>query len=225
MNVKDNNTVSADGQLRGDSRVSYLGKSGTKVLIVGNSITRHAPAPEIGWENNCGMAASSEEQDYIHLLYNSLNEKEPYCFMVMQIADFERTFRYKSLDKEELKKIQEFSPDIVVGRLSENVTLEDCKNNAWMQAYGQFLKSCGSATTKYVLTTGFWKSEDVDIQTRKLGIENHWKLVELGDLGDDPVMRAGSKFWHKGVAVHPGDAGMYAIAKRIYQAVMEVKNA
>ncbi len=39
-----------------------------KVLILGNSITIKEPSAELGWSGNWGMAASSKEKGYVHLL-------------------------------------------------------------------------------------------------------------------------------------------------------------
>ena len=41
-------------------------KASRRVAFVGNSITRHGPKPSIGWVNDCGMAASSVDKDYVH---------------------------------------------------------------------------------------------------------------------------------------------------------------
>ena len=38
------------------------------VLCVGNSILAHGPSESIGWSGNWGMAASSADKDYYHLL-------------------------------------------------------------------------------------------------------------------------------------------------------------
>lgn len=47
------------------SELSFLGnkEAKTKILVVGNSITRHGPLKEIGWERDWGMAASGVLQN------------------------------------------------------------------------------------------------------------------------------------------------------------------
>ena len=47
----------------------------TKVLFLGNSITKHGPKADIDWSGNWGMAASVEANDYVHLVTKALTEK------------------------------------------------------------------------------------------------------------------------------------------------------
>ncbi|RZM14589.1 MAG: SGNH/GDSL hydrolase family protein, partial [Pedobacter sp.] len=42
------------------------------VLVLGNSMTIHAPSVELGWYGNWGMAASSKDKDYVHILETKL---------------------------------------------------------------------------------------------------------------------------------------------------------
>ena len=68
----ENNTVAAHDQMINSSHVSFFGdpKVTKRILVVGNSITRHGPNAEIGWGNrDWGMAASAPEKDFVHLLY------------------------------------------------------------------------------------------------------------------------------------------------------------
>ena len=92
-----------------------------RILFLGNSITLHGPAPAIGWLGNWGMAASSEEKDYVHLLTSSiarLSGKRPEI-QVANIADFERN--YEAYDRARFKKHFDFKADIVVVAIGENV--------------------------------------------------------------------------------------------------------
>ena len=77
----------------------------------------------------------------------------------------------------------------------------------------------GKGGAKIIVTTGFWKHPG-DKQIRALTDEAGYDLVELGDLGEDDKMKAIGLFEHSGVANHPGDEGMKAIAERI-SAVLE----
>ena len=49
----------------------------SRVLFIGNSITKHEPKPEIGWYGCWGMAASAEERDYVHILMKKISSRNP----------------------------------------------------------------------------------------------------------------------------------------------------
>ena len=71
----EKNTVKATEQVKKDRYVEDFQKDGkVKVLFIGNSITRHEPKPEIGWDNDWGMAASCRENDYVHVAVRFLEE-------------------------------------------------------------------------------------------------------------------------------------------------------
>jgi FMN phosphatase YigB (HAD superfamily) len=64
-----------------------------RVLFIGNSITRHEPAPDIGWYGSWGMAASCEKNDYAHVIISKFEEAGlPIEYKIKNIADFERAF-------------------------------------------------------------------------------------------------------------------------------------
>jgi hypothetical protein len=57
-NVKDfqENVVPA---LQQNSKPVWISENtGLRITFAGNSITKHAPKPDIGWDRDCGMAAS-----------------------------------------------------------------------------------------------------------------------------------------------------------------------
>src|SRR5690349_11353436 len=71
-----------------------------RVLFLGNSITRHGPAPDLGWNDDWGMAASALEKDYVHRVAAGLagrTGKKPEIKFA-NIADFERGLATYDLD-------------------------------------------------------------------------------------------------------------------------------
>ena len=89
------NTVPSKGQLRDTEFVTFTFQENAKrrVLFVGNSITRHGIAENIGWTRDCGMAASSIENDYVHIVVRELEKTyNSIDFCIAQAAEWERAY-------------------------------------------------------------------------------------------------------------------------------------
>lgn len=213
-----NNTVDASNQMANASTVlSYMGDKNAKlkILVVGNSITRHGPKPEIGWDRDWGMAASAPEKDYVHLLYAKLCEADLSSYMMIrQASGWEIGFLNDDI-LEKFAQERAFDADIVVYRLGENVK-KDTKYafRERLEAFIDYICPRG----KVIFTTGFWKNEIVDDAIRDLAAKRGERCVDIQCEGE--AQTAIGLFEHKGVAMHPGDKGMEMIAERIAQALL-----
>lgn len=99
------NTVSSKGQVGNAQSLFGEKNSGKKLLFLGNSITRHSPAPQIGWNGDWGMAASSREKDYVHQTMKKVRTVAPDAsFLVAQIALWEREFWNEAVIARIMKK-------------------------------------------------------------------------------------------------------------------------
>lgn len=215
----DANTVDAKDQLKKEQMVFYIGSPDAKIkiAIVGNSITRHGIKESIGWTKLCGMAASDEAHDYVHILY-SLLKKDGYdvCFMVNQLSYWE--VNYKNDITLHYDDIRAFGADYFVFRLGENVERENVGEfKRYMEELIDFVIN---DKTRVIMTTCFWKYEDVDNAIKTVAEKRSYPLVDLGDLGERDDMKAIGMFEHTGVAAHPGDKGMAEIAKGIYKEIV-----
>ena len=212
------NTVDAKGQLRANQFVTFHNAAGRgpRVMFVGNSITLHAPKPEIGWYGNFGMAASEEEKDYVHLLEKRVKAVHPdAAFCICQVASWERGYRNDAETLSQWSQARDFAADIIVFRFIENCTAREHDAKVFYESLCRFAQYLdGSGCAKQIVTTGFWKHPG-DAELRRYATERDLPLVELGELGEDDAMKAIGLFEHHGVANHPGDAGMCAIAERI----------
>lgn len=90
MELLLNNNVPAEEQVK--DPVRFIGTKGYKVLVVGNSITLHAPKPEIGWTGDFGMAASCKKADFVHRLYALCSEKKETQMCILQASVFEKYY-------------------------------------------------------------------------------------------------------------------------------------
>lgn len=219
-------SLAADNGSAAEPAVKGLGDLKTgRILILGNSITRHGPNPNVGWTNNCGMAASSLEKDYSHLLLASiadLSGTKPES-MIGNIADFERNYATFDLAAK-LKDHIAFKPDIVVIAIGENVEApasEKAKAD-FKAAFTKLLTLLSSDGHPVIFVrSSFWADKTKDSILRQVCADFNGVFVDISALGNDEsnYARSERKFSNDGVAKHPGDKGMKAIADSILTAM------
>ncbi|MFH1922762.1 MAG: beta-L-arabinofuranosidase domain-containing protein, partial [Planctomycetota bacterium] len=197
-----------------------------RILFLGNSITLHGPKADIGWTGNWGMAASSEDKDYVHLVTSALAQhtgSRPQI-MVRNIADFERNYATYDVDSQ-MKDLFAFDPDLVVLAIGENVPAlgsEDAKAQFKAGVMNILSIALAKRHPLVVVRSCFWADAAKDEVLSQACQEADGIFVNAGPLGRDAANAARSErsFTHDGVAGHPGDKGMKALADAIVKAVL-----
>lgn len=198
-----------------------------KVLFLGNSITLHGPKADIDWTGNWGMAASAAEKDYVHLVTTALAARSAAApeVMVKNIAEFERAYAgYDIAGK--LKEQIDFKGDLIIVAIGENVpepkTAEE--EAAFLKAVTALLQSVkGDRDATVLVRSSFWANPVKDNALAAACASVGGVFVDISALGKDEsnYARSEREFKHAGVANHPGDKGMAAIADAIVKALAE----
>ena len=213
------NTVDSQGQLKESECVRFdnANGKGKRIMFVGNSITLHGIRPEVGWYNTWGMAASDKEKDYVHLIKSNVRKIHgDASFCICQVADWEANYQNGADMLSRYNAARDFGADVIILRFVENVKKDGYNSEIFKHQLRTLIKHLDSkGDAKFVFTTGFWK-HPADDDLRDLAKEFNAPCVDLSDLGDDDKMKAIGLFDHRGVANHPGDLGMKAIAERIF---------
>lgn len=114
-------------------------------MFVGNSITRHGVLPEIGWYGDYGMAASSIEKDYVHIVMNYIKRDNPDAtFCICQCSEWERQYQQGDYVLDEFCDARDFGADIIIVRFVKNcpfVELGDLSDDDETKAIGLFAHS------------------------------------------------------------------------------------
>ncbi len=197
-------------------------------LILGNSITLHSPCSY--WWGSWGMAASSAEHDFVHILAN-MQDKCPPPVRQLRIFNFYQ-WEVMAYDRAEtlslLENILASPADFVVLQLGENIAdtttlaadLEELLHHLISRLHPKKLLVLGN----------FWANEAVDDIKQAVCKTTGATYISLKDL-QTPEYMAGlhtivqgadgtsHEILHAGVARHPGDAAMKEIARRINDAL------
>ena len=215
----EKNTVSAQSQVQKNKYYEYFYNGGKhNVLFLGNSITRHGPKADIGWENDWGMAASKRENDYVHVAVRLMEKKfgkVNYC--IANCGEWELNY-FKEGVLDAWEGIKDFHADIVVIRLGENIwnAVDKFEEYPLAPYFAKMVEYFASNPKAKVIVTGlFWEGEKIESAIREAVKEKGHTFVPLSDLGANKENMAIGQFWHEGVALHPNDMGMQRIAERI----------
>jgi hypothetical protein len=194
-----------------------------KILFLGNSITLHGPAPNIGWTGNWGMAASAREKDYVHLLIDRISKAAGGTpkVMIRNIADFERQltgFKIRDTLKEELA----FQANVVILAIGENASAPktDEARKQFAAALDDLLAQLKADWNPTILVRSqFWPEAEKDTLLKKACSKAGCVFVDIGKLANEPAnfARSERQIEHAGVAGHPGDKGMAAIADELWK--------
>lgn len=212
-----------------DSAV-WVGKiKANRILFLGNSITRHVPSSAIGWSGEWGMAASSEDKDFVHVLVNriaAMAGNEP-VVMIKTIAAYEWNYDTYDVDSQ-LKEQIAFKADLLVLAIGENMktpSTEDAKKLLKTSVVRLLTAFKSSNPMVVVVRSCFWSSPEKDEVLAQASKETGCIFVDISDLGKNELnfARSERKYAHDGVANHPGDKGMQSIADAIVNALLSVR--
>ncbi len=202
-----------------------------KVMVLGNSITAHAPKADIGWLDNWGMAASSMEKDFAHLLLDAVacrNQGRRAEAVIKNIAAFER--EYSTYDiKVALSAYADFKPDIVVLAIGENIPPPDTpgKMEALKSALAILLAILEeNGHPALFIRSCFYADPVKDGILREMADRFNATFVDISALCRDEnnFARSERSFENRFVAAHPGDRGMAAIASAIWEQINKTLN-
>lgn len=185
------------------------------IVILGNSIVTHPPAPELGWYGDWGMAASTKDSDFVHRLAYKINKiNSKIHIQYASIASFEREYWKFNLD--ELAQYR--NADICILKISENISKDSLDKRQFLKHYGDLVSYLvGDGKTKMIISEGFWPSP-VNDKIKTYALSKEYPFVQLQDLySKQSVNTAYGLFENEGVAAHPSDEGMKQISDRIWK--------
>lgn len=204
-------------------RVNYSDTAFNYVAI-GNSITKHVINDY--WWNEIGMAATSQDKDYVHLISSYLEDLHGEVCMnavnfsvwEMQVAD--RAETYQILDYYLDERL-----DLVTIQLGENVndivTYEELINYIHKHA----------PHAQIIVIDDFWSGDDKSTLKKKAANNTGADFVSLSLIKGSPEYQCGIGatvydsegrehiVQHDGVAAHPGDKGMKYIADAVISVI------
>jgi lysophospholipase L1-like esterase len=208
-----------------------------KWLAIGDSITQHGPKAELKWEEPVrGMAASSLQSDYVHVLRSMMQRQEEGNASEVKIVGRLGKLGAGTMEQMEtvVGELRDWGADLVTIQLGENDHLKEIGAEGFGKRYRALVDGIfAGAKRPRILCTGVW------VPGGKLGGDGRYLPGTDGAIKEDiiekicreknltfvSVARFASKTENfgagetSGVKWHPNDAGMRAYAASIFEAL------
>jgi len=207
-----------------------------RILCIGDSITRHGASEDtrtrLGWDHVAGMAATSEEKDYAHLLASRIQATMPDRPVELSF----HTSGGSGSAKQRLSTIQEalpIQPHLVIIQLGEHEKEADGAE-ALRENYEALITSFqNQPNPPRIIATGVWSlSKQAKNSQGKLGytgwtaiVENTMRtacekhgvtFISVSEVACDPACHGWGD--NPGVKWHPNDKGHEGYASRLFEA-------
>jgi len=184
------------------------------VVILGNSITFAPHNTETGWYGDWGMAATSEDLDYVHILTRYFRVKNPdVTVTVRNIGAFEVDAISYDFDTN-LKDLRVLKPDLLILRIGEDVP-----KYADLQVFDE----------RYTALINYFKAVNPHIIILSVGsvwgshvdplMQSHPPYVLLSSMINDMTNFSFGMWTSFGIELHPCNKGMQNIAARLWDKI------
>ena len=196
-------------------------------LAIGNSITLH-PMVDYWW-NEIGMAATTEDNDYVHLVADYLKQNSgDVCFYAMNYYKWENQAHDRAETYEVIDPYLSAKLNLVTIQLGENVS-DTTTFETDFEALINYVKE-KAPEARILIIDDFWNDEDREEMKKKAAVNTGVQFLSLDEIKDNPEYQCGlgtvvydaagneHVVEHNG-AVHPGDKGMKYIADTIIAAL------
>lgn len=201
-----------------------------KILILGNSISSHGIAHEIGWNHKAGMAASDESKDYVHLLFKRVVISEPQKNVIVRFSNYSLMERNpESFLNKKWKSLLTFQPNKVIFQLSDNVTKD--KIDSFKESSLQLLSHF--KTSSIYVVSPFFVNEENYKTSKEIALNSKATFIDISDIAKSPQNKAineknyptdKNNWIVEGIGQHPGNIGMLNIANTIYSIITSPKH-
>jgi hypothetical protein len=208
-----------------------------RLLIIGNSLTFHGKSDAVGWYHESGMAASSKEKDFAHIIFKEIEGLLPQNKITMRLAnfaEFERNFA--TYDFQKITHLVEFSPHLILFQLGENVSFDPVKTDSiFVNRYTNLINQFKKSNPIVICTLPFFPSNANNQSIKQVAYKTNSFIVDLSSLTplDDKNLAINegntypldkTKWKSSGVGIHPGDVGMSNIAQTIFITIKAIDN-